>query len=259
MNEYDRFAEYYDLFYRGYIGDRQFYLETWENFGKPAQVLELACGTGRLLVPLAQAGLNITGVDLSEPMLKVCRERLDAEPPEVQERTRLRQGDMCHLDQVFGEEKFDLIILAFNTFQHFLTAEVQLACLTSAYNQLNKGGHFIISVDNPAKETDLDPAKKAEFWGKFPNLARNSVIKLLVSVTGDSAKQILHRRYQFFEELPDESIELTVASLDFYYFYHDQLKALLEKVGFSILETYGEYSFVPFTEKRHNIIFVCTA
>src|SRR2546425_8282842 len=92
-DEYGFVAEFYDhvALYR----DRQdvsFYVEAAKESGGP--VLEVGCGTGRVLIPTARAGIDIVGLDFSTHMLEVCRERLKAEPSAVQSRVQLVPGDM---------------------------------------------------------------------------------------------------------------------------------------------------------------------
>jgi SAM-dependent methyltransferase len=76
--------------------DVRFYVEAARECGGP--VLELGCGTGRILVPTARAGVEIAGLDASEGMLDACRRRLRAEPPEVQGRVSLHRGDLRDFD-----------------------------------------------------------------------------------------------------------------------------------------------------------------
>ena len=81
------FAEVYDAIYEG-RDDTGLWLEIAAGAaGRP--ILELGCGTGRVLLPLARAGHEVTGIDLSERMLDVCRAKLRLEPPEVRERVQL--------------------------------------------------------------------------------------------------------------------------------------------------------------------------
>ena len=91
--DYAFVAELYDYVppYEG-RSDVNFFVEAALENGGP--VLEVGCGTGRVLIPTARAGVEITGLDLSEHMLAICRERLREEPAEVQERARLVEGDM---------------------------------------------------------------------------------------------------------------------------------------------------------------------
>jgi len=86
-------ADYYD--YLPPVAGRQdldFYLEVGRTQGEP--ILELGCGTGRVLLHMAQAGLRAVGLDLSEPMLARCRAKLENQPAAVRDRVRLVHGDM---------------------------------------------------------------------------------------------------------------------------------------------------------------------
>src|SRR5271169_6670793 len=95
---YDSFvAEYYD-FLPTVAGraDLDFYLAEATKSGGP--VLELGCGTGRVLVPIARPGFRVAGLDLSEMMLRRCREKLAGESAEVKKRISLHRGDMADFD-----------------------------------------------------------------------------------------------------------------------------------------------------------------
>jgi SAM-dependent methyltransferase len=255
---YDLFAYYYDLFYYPRTDDHNFYLDIWQTLGNAIKVLEVACGSGRLLVPMARAGMHITGIDISAQMLDICHNHLANESPETQARARLVEGDALNLAEVFGAEKFDLIILGFNTFQHFLSEAEQLACLRSIHHQLADNGQFIIAVNNPLVDLRGKANKKTEFWGVFPNPARNSTVKLMVSVSEYPESQKSQHRYHFYDQPSDDGdTELIIGNLNFYYLYYEQLEALLKKSGFNILHSYGNYNFTPFTPPSHNIIFIC--
>ncbi len=93
MDEYGTTAEFYD--HIGAYRDRQdvdFYIEMAKAAHGP--VLEIGCGMGRVLLPLARAGVEILGMDLSPSMLSLCRERLTREPNEAPRRVQLHEGDM---------------------------------------------------------------------------------------------------------------------------------------------------------------------
>src|SRR5689334_17940916 len=114
--EYDEYAHIAGLYdhvvpYRS-RPDVAFFVEAAKEAGSP--VLEVGCGTGRILIPTARAGINIVGLDLSPHMLAVCRERLKVEPEPVQSRVRLIQGDMRAFD--LGET-FTLVTIPFRPFQ----------------------------------------------------------------------------------------------------------------------------------------------
>jgi len=123
--EYDFIADLYDhvVPYRN-RPDVGFFVEAALSAGGP--VLEVGCGTGRVLIPTARAGVETVGLDLSTHMLAVCRKRLEAEPEPVRSRARLVQADMRRFE--LGR-KFTLATIPFRPFQHLLTVEDQLSCL----------------------------------------------------------------------------------------------------------------------------------
>jgi len=93
MSDYAQaYAALYEYRATGLDGDVQFYVEEAQRAGSP--VLELGCGTGRILIPVAQAGVTITGLDLSVPMLDIARRKVAALDADTQDRIELVEGDM---------------------------------------------------------------------------------------------------------------------------------------------------------------------
>ena len=128
-------AAIYDAIYEG-REDTGF----WQTVAAAAgggPILELGCGTGRVLLPLARAGHEITGLDLSSVMLERCRAKLAAEPPEVRDRVRLVEADMTSFELGRG---FAAIICPFAGFQQLRTVEQQLACLDRCLHHLLPAG-----------------------------------------------------------------------------------------------------------------------
>ena len=132
-------AEFYD-YVEPYLtrSDVPFFVEKATASG--GEVLELGCGTGRVLIPIARAGVSITGLDLSISMLEVCRNKLRSEPDEIQQNANILQGDMRSFDL---HRQFALVIIPFRPFQHLLRVEDQLACLHSVHHHLTPDGRFI--------------------------------------------------------------------------------------------------------------------
>src|SRR5262245_24227477 len=145
-DEYAGAAEFYD-----YVvpyatrGDVEFFVEEARAANGP--VLEIGCGTGRVLIPTARAGVSITGLDLSSSMLEQCRAKLATEPADVRARVELCQGDMTRFE--LGK-KFALATLPFRPFQHLLTVDDQLACLTTIHRHLEPAGRVILDLFNPS-------------------------------------------------------------------------------------------------------------
>jgi len=129
--------------------DVAFYVEEAKAARGP--VLELGCGTGRILLPIARAGSTIVGLDSSRHMLERCREKLGAEPAAVQRRVTLHQGDLHDFD-LGGGATFTLIIAPFRVFQHLTTIDAQLRVLANVARHLAPAGRLVFDVFNPRFE-----------------------------------------------------------------------------------------------------------
>jgi SAM-dependent methyltransferase len=146
VNDYDQsplIAELYDSL-TPRDADVSFYLQAASDYGGP--ILELACGTGRILLAIARAGFDIAGLDLSARMLETCRARLACEPASVRERVTLH----CSPMQSFNlGRKFRLVIIPFHSFQFLLTTKDQLACLSAVRGHLEPTGRLVLDLFVP--------------------------------------------------------------------------------------------------------------
>lgn len=134
----DPYAEFYD-FLTMFWGE-QWDLETYlELSGSASSVLELGCGSGRLTLPLARAGNTITGLDLSEDMLDLLRQRLAHESTEVINRTRLVSADMAGFSL---NDRFELVVLPSNNLCFLDSDEQRSAFFELVARHLAPGGRF---------------------------------------------------------------------------------------------------------------------
>src|SRR4051812_451341 len=124
--------------------DVAFYVE--EAARVDGKILELASGTGRVLIPIARAGKEIVGVERSRQMLDRCRENLAAEPADVRSRVTLHDADMRDFAL---SERFALAIIPFRPMQHLISVDDQLSCLDAVRRHLVPGGTLIFDVFNP--------------------------------------------------------------------------------------------------------------
>ncbi len=228
--------------------------------GRPegANILELACGSGRILISLLTGGFNLTGVDLSPQMLSMAAGRLAKLSSETQQRATLLMGDIRHLDQVLpAGQQFDLVILGFNSFQHMETRPDQLACLNAARCALKPGGRFIISVINPEPPGTTPASGRSEYWGTFSDPERGSQVILMVSLTDFPDAQQRLRRHYFYEKLPDGTTNTYVSGLLLHNVYPAELQTLLQTAGFKVDKLYGSYALDDFHENSSHIIYAC--
>ncbi|MFC1492399.1 class I SAM-dependent methyltransferase [candidate division KSB1 bacterium] len=148
---YDATGEYYSsLFADKKRDDISFYVSIAKDNGGP--VLEAACGDGRILIPVAAAGLEVTGNDISPGMLEICRKRMQEVPEQTRNNIQICRGDMKHLP---FRSRFRTVFLPYNSFNHLLNNEEQISCLRGLYNALEPGGMLVMEVLPYHKHYDM--------------------------------------------------------------------------------------------------------
>ncbi len=239
----DDFAEFYDHL-DVYVNraDVDFFVSEAVAAGGP--VLELGCGTGRVLLPCARAGATIRGLDDSSAMLERCRQRLAAESADVRSRATLQPGDMRDFR---CDTQFELVTLPFRPFQHLITVEEQLACLASIHGALADGGRMILDVFNPSLTALVDEAALKEHSSGPPfTLPDGRVVERQEQVTGrDYVRQVVSVDLIFFVAHPDGRRERLVQSIQMRYLFRFEVEHLLARSGFEIVAAYGDYKRTP--------------
>ena len=253
---YAPIARYYDLEYQNVTLDIEFYLEMARRVGANPHLLELACGSGRLLLPLARAGFRVTGLDYSAEMLKLARQHVSQESQAVQERVQLHQGDMRDFD-LTPNTQFDLIFVALNSFQHLLNQPDQLACLQNIRRQLAPAGLFIVDVYNPEEKENYPADGRLEYNGSFANPDSGGSVQVFLSTTAEPALQLRHYTYFYDETAPDGTLRRSVTQLDLRYIYRFEMELLLAAAGFAVEEFYGSHDFDEYGPGSNKLIYVC--
>ncbi len=220
-----------------------FYLEHARKYGDP--VLDLACGTGRVTIPLAEADLDVVGLDISEPMLDQAREKAKRKAIPLE----LIQGDMTNFTL---NRKFNLIILAGNTIAHLETVDRFERCLSSVQQHLTKKGRFIFGVFNPdLNYLTRDPATRFPVT-EFTDPDTNEKVIVTETTTYDKAHQQYRiRRYHRIGQ-HETSWDFT-----FKIYFPQELDALLKYNGFIIEAKYGNYDQTSFTSDSRFQILIC--
>jgi SAM-dependent methyltransferase len=236
---YDFVSEFYDhvVPYRE-RPDIDFYVEMALNSGGP--ILELGCGTGRVLIPTAKAGVNIFGLDLSSSMLETCQAKIREEPKQVQERITLEHGDL----QSFNlDRSFPLITIPFRPFQHLLTVEAQLDCLHCVFSHLMPGGLFILDVFNPSLQHLVDPEGLQERSPEpeFSLPDGRIVTRKHRIVSRDYFNQINDIELIYEVHYPDGKQERLVHSFQMRYLFRFEVEHLLARVGFEVEAIYADF------------------
>ena len=223
------------------------------SYAKPNdKILEIACGTGRVAIPLAKHGCMVTGLDLSRPMLQVLQTKLRFEPQEVQDRINYLECDMTDFDL---DKKFDLILIPLKSF-HALTTDIEReSCLSCIKSHMNKKTVLIITMFDPTpahfklqNNVDLD----------FYDEDLKCTIKRHTFIDGHArAKQIVHSHYVFEILQNDRVVDTRTDYLELGYLYHNQAQTLFRKCGLIIKESYGWFDKTPIDENsKRDLIYV---
>jgi ubiquinone/menaquinone biosynthesis C-methylase UbiE len=147
VSVYDKIARLYDPWSRSVVEDVSYYVEEAVRSGGP--VLELGVGTGRIAIPVAAAGIEVVGVDLSAGMLEVARERASLAGVKLD----LRQGDMR--DPPVDSE-FPLVLIPFRSMLHMETDADRRTVLQAVTRVLAPGGRFVFDVFAPGADDISD-------------------------------------------------------------------------------------------------------
>jgi SAM-dependent methyltransferase len=233
-------ARLYDAF--PFTDDLPFYRQLAAAAEKP--LLELGCGTGRLIVPLAQDGHEIVGVDASAHMLDVAREKLGAIEREASDRATLVAGDL----RTFKVGRsFGLVIIAVKTFSYLLTRHEQELAMASVAAHVQPGGLLALDLLNPTPEWLAMSAGsvRQDVFGTLPSNGA-TVARTETMVDTDLANQVRIIR-SAYEVVDGGQVTKHFVEWPFRYTFRFEAEHLLERAGFDIEAVYGDYSENPFT------------
>lgn len=246
-------AAYYDFDTRDIVkSDIPFYLEYASRY--KGDVLELACGTGRVSILLAEHGYRVYGVDLSDDMLEQFRLKLDKLPDEVKNRTFIHNGDMCDFEL---NGRFSMIIIPFRGFQALITEDEQRKCLKCVHKHLDDNGVFILNVFKPYKKLDktwIYPETKQ--WENIDEATGLKVVKNHRGLDIDTERQIIDVEFIYRIGQKDGNDKEIRDTLRLKYHYYDQLMELLHSEGFKVIEEYGYYDKRPIKDGPE-MILIC--
>jgi|CXWK01.1.fsa_nt_gi SAM-dependent methyltransferase len=250
-SSYDPIARFYDLSHQALVDDIPFLLQQAAETGGPA--LELGCGSGRLLAPLARAGITVTGVDNSPEMLARAAMWLAGEAAEVRDRVRLVEGDVRSPFLPPGEP-FALAYFGYNTFMH-LDETAAAAALRQLRPLLRPGARLLIDVDHPLALSAAGNEPDFELEEELRDEAMGETIRQYAayeSVPGEQAVDVT-----WVYETGQENAEArTQVTMRYHYLYPHQYDLLLSLTGFRLLGFLGDYDGSPFDEESERLIVV---
>jgi SAM-dependent methyltransferase len=223
------------------LGSERFYLEEARKSG--GRVLELACGSGRLTIPMAQNGIEIIGVDLSKSMLVTARAKAYRAGVEVQ----FLEADMRR----FGlPGKFAAILIPGNSLLHLFTAEDLTQCFRNVRRHLAPDGRLIFDISK------WDIAMLArDARERYPVLTVND-ITIEETASYDSAQQIRH--IVWYLSKPGAR-DYRVIDYCLRVIFPQELLLLLDAAGLRMENRYGEFTREPFQSSSPRQVCICSA
>lgn len=205
----------------------------------------MACGTGRITIPIAEDGIAITGLDISEQLLDYARKKANDQGVPID----WIHGDMTNFKL---HKKYNLILMTGWSFLHLVTLESVEACLSCVKAHLTEKGKFIFDIFNPDLEILLRDAANWYPHSEYPDPDSEEMVVITQKTSYNRATQIMKLIFlhQIGEKEITEKAKLRI-------FFPQEIDALLQYNGFIIEAKYGDFEEQPFTSESGAQIFVC--
>ena len=251
-SQYDDWASIYDTVYSYVREDIPFYVEEAKAANGP--VLELGCGTGRVTIPIAKAGVQIVGLDFSSAMLDIARDKADALLG--LDNLSLIQGDMSDFNI---EDRFGLIIIPFRGFQSLLSVEDEIKTLANIRRQLAPGGRLVLNIFVPDIDMMTQDFDVPYHFRDVTDPQTGTSFVLWNQTEYDSHSQVMRIRTTV-ERLDDNSAVVQKLYRDFQLrnIFRWEMHHLLTSSGFRIDDLYGDFSRSYFDEASTEMVWVAS-
>ena len=254
---YQAIATWYDVEHDHVTEDIECYQELIMQADLRAPtILEIGCGTGRVLARLAAAGYAVTGVDPSDAMRQRCARRLAALPERVSRRVRLLAGDAEHLP--LGEDdQFDLALFSLNTFAHLLTIPARHYALAQVAAHLRPGALLLLDLDLLGTRRLAETAGQLWWRGTWPLPENNAVLlSHLMTAAPASTPGLLDVTHFYDAHEQGGEVRRSISRMSLALLSKGEVEVALQFAGFSVDEVYGGYDLSPWDEASARAIFL---
>jgi len=249
MDDYSTYARFYDLDHGSLDADLVMIEQYAALCGSP--ILELACGTGRALLPLARQGYQVTGVDISPAMLAIARRKVEAEG--FTDRVTLLEQDMRRL-AVDG--RFNLAFVALNSFMHLLTLDDQIESLIRIRQHLNPGGRLLLDLFNPDLGRLLDFRSQVSLDKVMIDPETGHRLMKFRSEKVDLSQQTIYVTYMIDDVDNQGAVHRTLVTFSTRYLFRAEVEHLLQRAGLAVEAVYGSYDLDDFDGDSDKMITV---
>ncbi|WP_227396522.1 class I SAM-dependent DNA methyltransferase [Jeotgalibacillus aurantiacus] len=236
--------EKYDYIQENYKADLPFILDYAQRI-KPEHIIELACGTGRLTIPVAKQGYDVTGVDLHQGMLDRAKEKAEAVGVQID----WIQQDCTKLSL---PRSASLVYMTGNSFQHFLTNDMQDQLMLSVKEHLHAGGYFIFNTRNPLLH---DLAEVDEYKTRYSDASGRRVVEENREVYDPITQvQDCFQTRRTFDQ--DKEVETEEISIRIRFTFPLELERLMKQHGYEIEGFYGGWGLESLKKESSELVVV---
>ncbi len=245
---YQAIAELYDQEHDPFHDDVDLLLQFAEVSGGP--IIEMGCGSGRVVAPFAEAGFSVVGIDRSSTMLDRARKRLT--PLGFGDNVSLVEGDM-ESDAPVPGGPFGLVAFTLNALMHLPTPDLQATALANARHRLAPGGLLVLDIVNPAPEylVSLAAAPTLEWSG---HQADGSVVDKWSFRQVHAVDQVIATTLWYDRVSVDGTLTRLRSAFDLRYLHPHELELMLTVAGFRDIQMYGGYELEPLDDSSDRLI-----
>jgi SAM-dependent methyltransferase len=236
-NDYDPIADLYDTYVPADF-DFDFFLK--ETRACKGEVLELMAGSGRVSIPLLEAGVKLTCVDLSAGLNAILEDKLQQKGL----RAEVIRMDVCELNLA---KRFEMVIIPFHSFAHILTPADQREALRRIHQHLLPGGIFICTLGNPQVRSQAVDGQ-LRLLRKYPLPDGQGALLLWILEKMNPEDPAVVEALQIFEEYNPAGVMTSkrLMELHFRLSTREEFETMAIEAGFRITAFYGDYAYSAF-------------
>lgn len=253
MSFYSTVARFYDAENADKTDDIAFYLELAEDHSDP--ILDIGCGSGRVVLPLAQAGYRVHGIDNNQAMLQRAQDRVGSQADRYASLT-LHEGDI--LTSALPDVKFGLVLLTYNMLMHFHQQTQQLNLLRRLHEATANDGLLVIDLPNAGEMFATPDSDALTLERTFVEPETGHMVMQQAVTTLDRATQFMRVQWVYDEITDDGSVRRTVAPTLFRYFFPYEVQLLLKLTGWRVEQLYGDVDGSPFEDGCPRMVVLAT-
>lgn len=239
---YETVARYYDAELGDRIDDLQLFSRLAGEYGDP--IFDVGCGTGRVILHLAQEGYQVDGIDDSREMLNRLDTRLTI-MPHLKEFVSYTEGDILSFDT---EKKYKLVLLSYNALMHFHEQETQIQLLDKLRSIIAEDGLLVLDLPNSGEVFATRETDAILFDREFVEPETGHLVTLQSHSYLDRVTQLLHVTWIYDEMTGDGFVKRLRMPHILRYFFFPEVKLLLERCGFDVDDVFGSTDEDPFED-----------